>query len=258
MRLLHNFYDRDFIENSNKYLLLSPFEIESIYLHSDDNNNNNNNNNSFIIPSIPSHRQGLLSRISRTFIQEPNDSKYRFWLCSSLEAFLRGSNRNHQRLIAETGAIKHLIEHIFATRSSKTSNNLQTAFDLLGEIIKFNHQTLEIFDKSLNDAEFEELLDIIMTNLIDSNVFLRSLFLSFDPFLIPGLSKEEEEGGGGGEEEEANTKVPEANKDKDKNHSSSISYLTDSWIQFNPRVSSQRAIDLFKSQGKLPILFEIN
>ena len=249
MRLLHNFYDRDFIENSNKYLLLSPFEIESIYLNSDDNNNNNNNNNnnSFIIPSIPSHRQGLLSRISRTFIQEPNDSKYRFWLCSSLEAFLRGSNRNHQRLIAETGAIKHLIEHIFATRSSKTSNNLQTAFDLLGEIIKFNHETLEIFDKSLNDAEFEELLDIIMTNLIDSNVFLRSLFLSFDPFLIPGLSKEDEE---------ANTKVPEPNKDK--NHSSSISYLTDSWIQFNPRISSQRAIDLFKSQGKLPILFQIN
>lgn len=64
----------------------------------------------------------------------------------------------------------------------KDNMNLQTAFDLLGEILKFNKRTILIFESSLSSAELERICEKLTSNIIDSNVFIRSLLISLYRF----------------------------------------------------------------------------
>ena len=156
LRLVHNFYDRDFIDNPNKDLLLSPTEIALIRNHPERLLTGHN--------SIPANSRGLLSRITATLINEPADSVYRFWLSSCLEAFLRGSNKDHQVFLAHSGVINHVVSHVVSI-GVKTSNNLQTAFDLLGELTKFNQHSLEMLESIFEEREFRDFMDIVLSNL---------------------------------------------------------------------------------------------
>ena len=103
----------------------------------------------------------------------------RFWLSSCLEAFLRGSGPREQLFVARGGVLAHTTSHIVDV-GLRPSNNLQTAFDLLGELVKGNCHTLEMIEASLGDRQFRQFMDVVMSNLVDSNVFLRSLFLSME------------------------------------------------------------------------------
>ena len=63
---------------------------------------------------------------------------YRFWLASSVEAFLRGSASKEQIFVARTtGLLRHLVMEIIST-DDHAAGSLQTAFDLLGELLKGN------------------------------------------------------------------------------------------------------------------------
>lgn len=63
------------------------------------------------------------------------------------------------------------------------TNNIQITFDLLGEIVKFNKINFLIIDKICLQMDYHESLLMLMTeNIIDSNVFLRSLIMGFEKF----------------------------------------------------------------------------
>lgn len=224
LRLVHNFYDRDFVDNPNKNLLLSPSEIELIQNRPDQ-----------LISGkfyINSENSGLLARISATLLLEPTESIYRFWLASCLESFLRGSNKRHQVFVANLGIVRHIVTHILAI-GVKTSNNLQTAFDLLGEVVKFNRVTLEIFEACFDDDQFRDFMNIVMENLIDSNVFIRSLFLSMESISSCSIVK--------GKRDSASC------VDVEPLFNSKPTYLTHSWVQTLPTIASTRALDRISS-----------
>ena len=232
LRLVHNFYDRDFIDNPIKDFLLSTAEIQMIRDHPEKLLSSKG--------SIPASSRGLLSKIISTYINEPYDSIYRFWLLTCLEAFLRGSNKDHQVFVAHSGVIKHVIAHI-SSIGVKSSTNLQTAFDLLGELMKFNLYLLGVLEGSFEDQGFRDFIDIIIANLVDSNVFLRSLYLSLEFFNSTS-----------GEGDFRNSNHPSKNFSPNKfddftyateSEAKSISYLTHSWVQCHPRVISSRALE---------------
>ena len=230
LRLVHNFYDRDFVDNPNKGLLLSSTEAllireqpEKLLLGK---------------VAVPLSERGLLSRISATLMNEPSDSVYRFWLASCLESFLRGSNQDHQVFVAHSGIVQHIVAHVLSI-GVKSSNNLQTAFDLLGELIKFNRHTLELLESSFDDEQFRDFMACAMSNLIDSNVFLRSLFLSMESISIQHSAAQTE----AGTEMEIETKTETETETENVVASHVTSYLTHSWISANPVVVSTRAID---------------
>ena len=263
LRLIHNFFDRDFLGNSNKLLILSSKEKELI------NSAVDSESIRVGLEGLLNEDRGTLSQIIRTLMREPSDSIYRFWLSACVENFLRGCGQVGQLFVAHSGILQHVTQHI--VKSTPSSNNsLQTAFDLMGEMVKCNTAVLEMLEGSLDDNEFRHFAQIIMDNLVDSNVFVRSLFLSLemmsydnrvsggmidfgfhfnslsfvhDPTAPP--SSFPQHSANGSNNINAGLKRP-ANEEK----LPEISFLTDSWVQFSPSVQSNRALDLFKGDGK--------
>lgn len=155
LRLLHNFVDRDFHNNPMPDEFLSPVERQQVKalglgvsLRERERGKGSYINHPFT---------GLLSRVTYVLVREPLDSIYRFWLSSCLEAFMRGSGPAERSFLAEQGVgwseedeetegerlLDHLVEHITASQSATCSGNvsvssLQTSFDLLGELVKYN------------------------------------------------------------------------------------------------------------------------
>ncbi len=68
------------------------------------------------------------------------------------------------------------------TIEEQDNTNLQTSFDLLGEIIKYNKRTLLIFESAISDLECGLLCEKIVSHIVDSNVFIRSLIISAQYF----------------------------------------------------------------------------
>lgn len=65
------------------------------------------------------------------------------------------------------------------------TNNVQITFDLLGEIVKFNKINVVILNRICEEKDYQPmLLQIMEENIIDSNVFLRSLVIGFEKFQI--------------------------------------------------------------------------
>jgi hypothetical protein len=105
--------------------------------------------------------RGLLIKIIDTLITQPSNSIYRFWLSSCVEAFLRRATFEEQIFIASTPLLGFLLEEILNNtrqlpqeekeqqQSTTSSSNLQSAFDLLGEMTKKNHTTLYFFHQKL-------------------------------------------------------------------------------------------------------------
>ncbi len=171
LRLLHNFCDRDCDNYNGRRLLLSSaerkFVFEDCHIGS--------------TPSdISSLSPGLLSKVIAAFMGESDESPYRFWLASCLESYLRGSSSVEQVFVAKTGLVEHLIEDITSQRLH-CAGSLQTSFDLLGELCKGNIEVLRLLLGYLDTEEkFRKLMSVAASNLVDSNVFIRSLLLSLE------------------------------------------------------------------------------
>lgn len=130
LRLVHNFFDRDFLGNENKLLILSEKEREVVNCSQDSEQIKSG------IARLLSDDRGLLSEVIRTLISEPTDSLYRFWLSACVENFLRGCGQAGQLFVAHSGMLQHLAQHI--VRSTPSNNNsLQIAFDLLVKIVSY-------------------------------------------------------------------------------------------------------------------------
>ena len=220
MRLVHNFFDRDFVGNEIKALLLGKGEavliteaVSSSYLQKSQ--------------LVPVEERGLLTRIMDTLQREPPDSVYRFWLSSCLEAYLRGAGQREQLFVARAGVLAHTADHIMSV-AKLTAPNLQTAFDLLGEVVKNNQMTLEMMEEVLtaSDGTFSAFMDVVMANLVDSNVFLRSLYLSLETVSDQHSRLEAATAGAvGASLQETSTAALR-----------SPGYLTHSWIQFGAKL----------------------
>ena len=66
----------------------------------------------------------------------------------------------------------------------KKANHIQISFDLLGEIIKFNRFNLISFNKICSKKKcFDSLMKYITDNIVDSNVFLRALILTYEKII---------------------------------------------------------------------------
>jgi Trpc4-associated protein len=95
LRLIHNFYDRDFVQCVNKQTMLSAYEIEYIQ-------------NVFKASQVeevhvPTENKGLMSLLLKVLHSEPVDSIYRFWLSSCIESFLRGCRNEEQLFMIQCG-----------------------------------------------------------------------------------------------------------------------------------------------------------
>ena len=226
LRLVHNSYDRDFLGDSNKMALLSTAEREVLDRCSSPSEVSKDG---FFIDS---RDRGIFTRIVQTLLKEPVESVYRFWLSSCLESFLRGSGPKEQVFIAISGILSYTVTHIVDTGiRPSASANLQTAFDLLGELVKGNHHTIEMVDSALGDTNFERFMDAVMSNLVDSNVFVRSLYLSIDAFSDSDIG------------------LDERSARQDSSQCLTPGYLSHSWVQFSPSPLSKQAIDVLKSRG---------
>lgn len=167
LRLLHNFCDRDCDNYNGRRLLLSESERSLIFDSPGDR--------------IPKEdvKPGLLTKIVKAFINESDESPYRFWLASCIESYLRGSSPAEQVFVARAGLLSHLIEDVSSERLH-CAGSLQTSFDLLGELGKGNSQIFRMLVSDMDEEKFRKLMGVAAANLVDSNVFIRSLLLSLE------------------------------------------------------------------------------
>ncbi|KAI2504529.1 hair follicle maturation [Fragilaria crotonensis] len=169
LRLLHNFCDRDCDNYIGRRQLLSNDERE--YVFSD---------RVWQDAQHPENlRPGLFSKLIQAFSQEPDDSPYRFWLASCAESYLRGSSAHEQLFAAKSGLLSYLVQDIVSDRLH-CAGSLQTSFDLLGEVCKGNSEVLYLLVSTLNEVNFRKLMSAAAANLVDSNVFLRTLLLTVE------------------------------------------------------------------------------
>jgi len=237
LRLVHNFYDRDFLGNENKLLMLSPAERLFVQQERVD----------MELPRDAADKRGLLSKVMSTLMKEPPESIYKFWLSACVENFLRGCGRMGQFMVSQNGVLGHTVKQI-VDHDLESSASLQTFFDLLGEIVKCNHSVLEAFDAQLSDEDFAKLRRVVMKNLIDSNVFVRSLYLSVemvsysyagcdvDMALYPHPTSGLELFGF----HMNSLGAPQSQLGLQR--TGGLAYLRDSWVQFEPTVLSKRAV----------------
>eukprot|EP01043_Picozoa_sp_COSAG02_P032868 COSAG02_NODE_2214_length_9489_cov_8.438978_4_plen_377_part_00 len=91
LRVVHNFVDRDSDNIHNKRLLMTNRELITVGVTDASGSR-----------SEPGG-EGLLAKLLRVLLVEPPNSKYRFWLSSCIETFLRGAHPAHQRFVAQSG-----------------------------------------------------------------------------------------------------------------------------------------------------------
>lgn len=77
----------------------------------------------------------------------------RFWLSRALEGFLRGkASYADQLFLIKRGLLKLLVDHI-CSKEMKTKEVLQSSFDLLGELMKFNILAFRAFNDIISEEE---------------------------------------------------------------------------------------------------------
>jgi len=102
-------------------------------------------------------------------------------MASCIEAFLSGSEPVFQRFVARSGMLDYLINDIVAD-NPKAAGSMQTSFDLLGELMKFNKEIFAAFNQLLIGDKVTKFVSNVITHLVDSNVFLRGMVLSMERF----------------------------------------------------------------------------
>lgn len=183
LRLVHNFCDREGSERTNKRLLLSSHDLRvtqllfrhegslSVQLATELNNDPQRYN-----PEDPM-QVGLLYKLVKVMMLEDPNSQHRFWIASTVEAYLRSGTIEEQLLFSAWGITTHILEQMLDS-GFKGPGMLQTNFDLLGELLKFNVAQFEFVEAYLGPDRVQSLMRLAVTHLIDSNVFLRTVMLS--------------------------------------------------------------------------------
>ncbi|CAI9716469.1 Hypothetical predicted protein [Octopus vulgaris] len=180
LRLVHSFCDH----SDYKHLLLSRNELNEI-------KNINAHAGPLALQNLDylnkqlmcRGSKGLLTKIVEVMKKEPTTSTFRFWLARAVESYLRGNTSYcDQIFLMRRDLLQHvagnIVKHDIANKEI-----LQSSFDLLGELIKFNIDGFKDFDTILNtESKFNKFISTVNRNLVDSNMFIRSLILSLEHF----------------------------------------------------------------------------
>ncbi|KAK2491603.1 hypothetical protein MC885_006197, partial [Smutsia gigantea] len=180
LRLLQSFSDH----HENKYLLLNNQELNELSAISLKAN----------IPEVEAvlntdrslvcdGKRGLLTRLLQVMKKEPAESSFRFWQARAVESFLRGTTSYaDQMFLLKRGLLEHIL-YCIVDSECKSRDVLQSYFDLLGELMKFNVDAFKRFNKYINtDAKFQVFLKQVNSSLVDSNMLVRCVTLSLDRF----------------------------------------------------------------------------
>ncbi|KAL1021175.1 hypothetical protein UPYG_G00009770 [Umbra pygmaea] len=180
LRLLQSFSDH----HENKYLLLNSQELNELSAIS----------MKASLPEVEAlvntdrnlicdGRKGLLTRLISVMKKEPPDSSFRFWQARAVESFLRGSTSyTDQVFLLKRGLLEHILFCIIDS-GCKSRDVLQSYFDLLGELMKFNMDAFKKFNKYVSsDEKFQTFMTQINSSLVDSNMLVRCIILSLDRF----------------------------------------------------------------------------
>ncbi|KAL4655306.1 short transient receptor potential channel 4-associated protein [Arapaima gigas] len=180
LRLLQSFSDH----HENKYLLLNNQELNELSAICVKAN----------IPEVEAlantdrslvcdGKKGLLTRLLAVMKKEPPDSSFRFWQARAVESFLRGTTSYaDQMFLLKRGLLEHILYCIIDS-GCKSRDVLQSYFDLLGELMKFNIDAFKRFNRYVNTEEkFQIFLNQINSSLVDSNMLVRCIVLSLDRF----------------------------------------------------------------------------
>ncbi|KAI4902957.1 hypothetical protein NFI96_015896 [Prochilodus magdalenae] len=180
LRLLQSFSDH----HENKYLLLNQQELNELSAISLNANmpevealvNTDRN-------LVCEGKKGLLTRLLSVMKREPPDSTFRFWQARAVESFLRGATSYaDQMFLLKRGLLEHILFCIIDS-GCKSRDVLQSYFDLLGELMKFNIDAFKRFNRYVNTEEkFQIFLSQINSSLVDSNMLVRCIVLSLDRF----------------------------------------------------------------------------
>uniref|UniRef100_A0AAY4EDL6 Short transient receptor potential channel 4-associated protein n=1 Tax=Denticeps clupeoides TaxID=299321 RepID=A0AAY4EDL6_9TELE len=180
LRLLQSFSDH----HENKYLLLNSQELNELSAISLKAN----------IPEVEAlvntdrnlvcdGKKGLLTRLISVMKKEPAESSFRFWQARAVESFLRGATSYaDQVFLLKRGLLEHILFCIIDS-GCKSHDVLQSYFDLLGELMKFNLDAFKRFNKYVNtDEKFQIFFNQINSSLVDSNMLVRCIVLTLDRF----------------------------------------------------------------------------
>ncbi|XP_070967610.1 short transient receptor potential channel 4-associated protein-like isoform X1 [Oncorhynchus clarkii lewisi] len=180
LRLLQSFSDH----HENKYLLLNSQELNELSAISLKAN----------IPEVEAlvntdrslvcdGKKGLLTRLLTVMKKEPPDSSFRFWQARAVESFLRGATSYaDQMFLLKRGLLENMLFCIIDS-GCKSKDVLQSYFDLLGELMKFNIDAFKRFNIYVStDNKFQTFMSQINSSLIDSNMLVRCIILSLDHF----------------------------------------------------------------------------
>ncbi|GFS30167.1 hypothetical protein NPIL_13851 [Nephila pilipes] len=131
--------------------------------------------------------KGLLSKIVEVIKKETGASTFRFWLSRAIESFLRGSfSSADQDFLLRRNLLQHVVQNL-VTSNIRHKEVLQSSFDLLGELMKFNIAAFVEFNSYMNStAKQRKLFSLMNSSLVDSNMFIRSLILSYELFISSG------------------------------------------------------------------------
>ncbi|XP_053638919.2 short transient receptor potential channel 4-associated protein [Cherax quadricarinatus] len=145
------------------------------------------------IEQMCSGPQGLLSKIVEALKKETTGSTFRFWFSRAIESYLRSANPYaDQVFLLRRGLLKHLAGSLLQCDPGPSQKEvLQSTFDLLGELLKFNVEAYRRLDSIIStDPKEKKLFRLVTKNLVDSNMLVRSLVLSNDLFTREGKAVE--------------------------------------------------------------------
>lgn len=131
---------------------------------------------------IPHEQKGVLSIVINCLNKCNKNDGLVFWIYSFFESYLRGNTAKYRVIAMYLGLSKSIIELISDTSVTK-KNNIQIAFDLLGELVKYNQHNFLLLNTIIkNNPQRQEFLDRLLGNIVDTNVFLRSFILTIQKF----------------------------------------------------------------------------
>ena len=79
---------------------------------------------------------------------------FRFWLIRAIESYLRGSTSYADQLfLINRGIVQDAVQNILAVNFARPKEVVQSCFDMLGELIKFNTKGFQIINDELLDNE---------------------------------------------------------------------------------------------------------
>ncbi|XP_078689700.1 short transient receptor potential channel 4-associated protein-like isoform X1 [Branchiostoma floridae x Branchiostoma belcheri] len=181
LRLSHSFCDH----HGNKYLMMSESELNEL----------GRIRAQAELPAVPEvsdidrelvckGEKGLLSKIIQTMKTEKPTSPFRFWLCRAVESFLRGVTCFVDQIwLLRRGLLEHVLS-VIIDPDCDNKEILQSSFDLLGELMKFNYNSFKRFSRYMDTEEkFQRFLKQVSSHLVDSNMFIRSVVLSQEHFV---------------------------------------------------------------------------